>query len=251
MALTLVGIGTKVSGRSAWLDDPAAGAYKRMLKAGCPTGCITDAGRTGPEQIEIFMARFTTDYARSAKYDKRLWRGVAWWRKVGATNAATPGTSNHETGRALDLAEPARSWVRAHGAAYGWLKDRVRNEPWHMEYVAVHDTTPAQPGETDTPTPTPEPRRRDVLIIKDVNGTAHFEATELAVRHITDVHRLGSLILAYGPVVDMDAADIQRLIWQADDRRRVVAAALAEAIPAGDVANPKAVADELARRLTA
>lgn len=152
MALTLVGIGTKVSGRSAWLDDPAAGAYKRMLKAGCPTGCITDAGRTGPEQIEIFMARFTTDYARSAKYDKRLWRGVAWWRKVGATNAATPGTSNHETGRALDLAEPARSWVRAHGAAYGWLKDRVRNEPWHMEYLAVHDT-----HRNDIPTPPPAP----------------------------------------------------------------------------------------------
>ena len=115
-------IGKKRSGRTAWLDAPAAAAYGRMLQGGCPGGGITDAGRTNAEQWVL-------------------------WRKFLAgelkATAAFPGTSKHESGRALDLAfdvrGDARAWVRAHGRAFGWLKDRVANEPWHMEYVASLD----------------------------------------------------------------------------------------------------------------
>lgn len=134
MALAAVGIGVKTSGRSAWLDAPAAESYKRMLRAGCPGGCITDAGRTYTEQAE-------------------LWR--QYLAGLLPATAAPPGTSKHESGRALDLAEPARSWVRAHGADYGWIKDRVRREPWHLEYQADRDrhAGPAKPDSTPTPTP--------------------------------------------------------------------------------------------------
>lgn len=130
------GIGLKTSGSSAWLDAPAAQSYKRMIADGCPAGGITDAGRTRPQQAALYAAYLAG--------------------KLKAT-AAKPGTSKHETGRALDLAEPARSWVRAHGAAYGWIKDRVRNEPWHMEYLADYDKHAGKTTTAPLPTPTPAP----------------------------------------------------------------------------------------------
>lgn len=101
------------NGKPAWLREDAAGAYERMKRAGMPGGCVSDAGRTYAEQAEM-------------------------WRRYLAgelpATAARPGTSKHETGIALDVAEPARKWVRKFGKYYGWIKDAVRNEPWHMEY---------------------------------------------------------------------------------------------------------------------
>ena len=101
------------TGHPAWLRADAAGSYERMKRAGMPAGCVSDAGRTYAEQAEMY---------------RRYLAG-----ELPAT-AARPGTSKHETGIALDLAEPARAWVRKFGKYYGWQKDNVRNEPWHMEY---------------------------------------------------------------------------------------------------------------------
>lgn len=110
---------TIIAGRH-WLAPDAAASYQRMRRDGCPPG-ITDAGRTRAEQ-------------------QRLWE--RYLRGELVATAARPGTSLHETGLALDIPEPARAWVRAHGEAYGWIKDVVRNEPWHMTYVPARDTHP-------------------------------------------------------------------------------------------------------------
>ncbi len=136
-----VKIGKKASGSVAWLDAPAAASYLRMVGAGCPSGGITDAGRTNAEQWVLWYAYLRGDLAATAAY---------------------PGTSLHETGRALDLAGPARAWVRAWGEPYGWIRDMVRNEPWHMTYVASRDTratqTVSNPVATTPAIPTiPEP----------------------------------------------------------------------------------------------
>ena len=40
----------------------------------------------------------------------------------------------------MDLSGEARAWVRANGAKYGWMRDRVRNEPWHFEYEWANDS---------------------------------------------------------------------------------------------------------------
>ena len=63
---------------------------------------------------------------------------------------AIPGTSTHGDGLAIDLARPQRTWMFAHGAAYGWF-NTIRSEPWHWEYKAKKDKratedemTPAQ-----------------------------------------------------------------------------------------------------------
>jgi LysM repeat protein len=54
---------------------------------------------------------------------------------VGA-EAAPPGTSQHERGIALDLAEPAmRDAVDRFGGEFGWRKVDAPGEWWHVSYV--------------------------------------------------------------------------------------------------------------------
>ena len=61
-------------------------------------------------------------------------------QRAGLTpSAAKPGTSWHGEGLAADVDEPARTWIRTHGASFGWTKDHVKNEPWHLEYDPAHD----------------------------------------------------------------------------------------------------------------
>jgi LysM repeat protein len=50
--------------------------------------------------------------------------------------AAVPGTSSHEYGIALDLAEPyMRTVVDQIGGSYGWAKTEAPDEWWHINYV--------------------------------------------------------------------------------------------------------------------
>jgi LAS superfamily LD-carboxypeptidase LdcB len=50
--------------------------------------------------------------------------------------AAPPGTSAHEYGTALDLADPSMaSVIDAIGARYGWAKTEAGSEWWHVNYV--------------------------------------------------------------------------------------------------------------------
>jgi LysM repeat protein len=50
--------------------------------------------------------------------------------------AALPGTSSHEYGIALDVAEPyMRTVVDQIGANYGWAKTEAPDEWWHVNYV--------------------------------------------------------------------------------------------------------------------
>ncbi len=45
---------------------------------------------------------------------------------------ATPATSPHVSGDAVDVGHDARTWLSRHGAAFG-LCQIYRNEPWHYE----------------------------------------------------------------------------------------------------------------------
>jgi LysM repeat protein len=50
--------------------------------------------------------------------------------------AAVPGTSAHEYGTAVDLAEPSmRTVIDQIGANYGWAKVEAPDEWWHVNYV--------------------------------------------------------------------------------------------------------------------
>jgi LAS superfamily LD-carboxypeptidase LdcB len=50
--------------------------------------------------------------------------------------AAPPGSSSHEYGYALDLADPSmRTVIDQIGATYGWAKTEAAGEWWHVNYV--------------------------------------------------------------------------------------------------------------------
>jgi LysM repeat protein len=50
--------------------------------------------------------------------------------------AAVPGTSAHEYGNAVDLADPSmRTVIDQIGATYGWAKTEASSEWWHVDYV--------------------------------------------------------------------------------------------------------------------
>ena len=73
---------------------------------------------------------------RSAAYQEQLLQdAVAEYgsQKEAARWVATPETSAHVSGDAVDLGPSrAASWLSRHGAAYG-LCQTYRNEPWHFE----------------------------------------------------------------------------------------------------------------------
>lgn len=89
----------------------------------------------------------------------------AKWKAGTANLAAAPGTSKHETGRALDLRDSGAdrgvtfagnersNWLRAHAAEFGFTPSGYTFspvEPWHYDY-----TGDPWGGETPAPAPTP------------------------------------------------------------------------------------------------
>ena len=82
--------------------------------------------------------------------------------------AATPGTSNHGIGLAVDLASrinvdgsAEHRWMETNGPAFGWINPawavdfnpaNGQHEPWHWEYRAPLDRSPFAPTAA-TPTP--------------------------------------------------------------------------------------------------
>ncbi len=108
---------------------------------------------------------------RTAEQQLELYRA---WRSGRGNKAARPGMSNHQSGRALDIAvgaEPgALAWLESNGALFGFART-VKSEPWHWEYVDVpiargamkhvsrkaakktgHATRPARTSAASTPT---------------------------------------------------------------------------------------------------
>ncbi|GAA1270258.1 M15 family metallopeptidase [Sphaerisporangium rubeum] len=97
---------------------------------------------------------------RSPAYQRRLLREAV--RRYGSAKeaarwVATPGTSEHVKGEAVDVGPAdAASWLSRHGTAYG-LCQIYGNEPWHYELRpdAVHDGCPPMYAD-----PTEDPRMR-------------------------------------------------------------------------------------------
>jgi zinc D-Ala-D-Ala carboxypeptidase len=85
---------------------------------------------------------------RSREYQKQLLRdAVAKYgsEKEAARWVATPDTSSHVSGDAVDIGPSrATAWLSKHGAEYG-LCPIYRNEPWHYELrpEAIDDGCPS------------------------------------------------------------------------------------------------------------
>lgn len=67
-------------------------------------------------------------------YDEQVYLWGVYMR--GGNLAATPGTSNHGWGIAIDLPNGwEQEWMRAHAGRYGWAKTEAFSEPWHWNYA--------------------------------------------------------------------------------------------------------------------
>ncbi|MFQ6172421.1 D-alanyl-D-alanine carboxypeptidase family protein [Oryzobacter sp. R7] len=108
------------------LAPQAAAAFNALSKAyAAQTGvplCVTDSYRSYAEQVTVKAKR--------------------------GSFAATPGTSRHGLGRALDLCggvqrfdSPAHRWMKQNGPLYGWFHPSWAAaggslpEPWHFEFA--------------------------------------------------------------------------------------------------------------------
>lgn len=114
--------------------------------------------RTAPEAASDEVEIFITSGWRSRKYQEQLFRQAV--SKYGSAEeaaqwVATPGTSAHEAGNAVDIGPfGAAAWLSEHGAAYG-LCQIYTNEPWHYELrpgAIDHGCPPVYADPTDDST---------------------------------------------------------------------------------------------------
>lgn len=133
-------------------EVPAVGRLDRNL---------LDALRRAATDAEADGIRFRVDSGwRSPAYQQRLLQdAVAEYgsQEAAARWVATPGTSAHVSGAAVDIGPfDAATWLSQHGAAYG-LCQIYANESWHYELRpdAVREGCPRMYAD-----PTEDPRMR-------------------------------------------------------------------------------------------
>lgn len=100
----------------------------------------SDAFRSLAVQEILFFARYSlVDYGRRTNGAVKTYRGVTYYLKPGFAVAATPGSSNHGKGLAVDIKNSGgfggayHNWMSRTGPALGFnnVEGRSINEPWH------------------------------------------------------------------------------------------------------------------------
>lgn len=102
------------------LDPGLLGALRRAATDAAADGItiFVNGGWRSPEYQEELLRKAVLKYGSAEE--------AARW-------VATPETSAHVSGDAVDIGPPAaRAWLSEHGAGYG-LCQIYRNEPWHFE----------------------------------------------------------------------------------------------------------------------
>ena len=102
--------------------------------------------RAASDSAEVGVEISVESGWRSPAYQEQLLReAISTYGSAqeAARWVATPETSPHVSGDAVDIGPAARRWLARHGAAYG-LCQIYRNEPWHYELrpAAIDDGCP-------------------------------------------------------------------------------------------------------------
>lgn len=126
-------------GRLHWL---AANAWKALKAAAAVDGVElkpTSAGdlyRSYDSQLAAFRQRYVE--TEIPGQSTRTFEGKKYWLKKGMAPLAAPGTSQHNSGLAVDVHTASGErlkWMIANCAEYGWSWEVVPQEPWHIRYV--------------------------------------------------------------------------------------------------------------------
>lgn len=144
--------GAVPDGTTVWDDVPAVARLDPAL---------LDAVRRAADAAENDGVHLRVNSGwRSASYQARLLdEAVAEYgsREKAERWVATPETSAHVSGDAIDLGPPrAAAWLASHGSAFGLCRV-YRNEPWHFE---LHASARTDGCPTPYPDPTHDPRMR-------------------------------------------------------------------------------------------
>jgi LAS superfamily LD-carboxypeptidase LdcB len=120
----------------------AAISYHAMKRAAKLDGIVLkptsafDAYRPYSVQKAVFEQRYTS--ALIPGRPTRTWNGVTYSLKPGLAPLATPGTSNHGWGLAVDVWSVGLNgrleWLLANQKRFGWSHE-VQSEPWHIRYT--------------------------------------------------------------------------------------------------------------------
>jgi hypothetical protein len=159
------------------LHHRAAAAWEAMVKAAAADGVElrhVGAYRSYESQLAMFRDRYQT--VPTGSRVTRRWNGITYHLKPGKAPSATPGTSNHGWGLAIDIASVGSGgrlpWLVANAGRFGftWEVADPSNpnfEPWHIRYVSGD----ANPFKSQTPTKTPRTLRigsvgEDVVVLQ-------------------------------------------------------------------------------------
>lgn len=132
------------------LHHCAADAYEAMDAAANAEGIDlsptsqADTYRSLETQEYGFYQRHTDNPNKKLlKQKPRIYKGKAWYLKKGMAPMAVPGTSNHNLGIAIDIANASGKrleWMLKNAQRFGFSWE-LQSEPWHLRYVAG-DVTP-------------------------------------------------------------------------------------------------------------
>ena len=147
------------------LHHCAADAYEAMDAAANAEGIDlsptsqADTYRSLETQEYGFYSRYTDNPNKKLlKQKPRIYKGKAWYLKKGMAPMAVPGTSNHNLGIAIDIANASGKrieWLAKNAPRFGFSWEVVPQEPWHLRYVAG-DATPEAVKQWLATRPTPE-----------------------------------------------------------------------------------------------
>jgi len=131
------------------LHHCAADAWESMVAAALIDGIklkptsLGDLYRTYEGQLAGFKSRYVLTPIEGQS--SRTFEGKKWYLRKGMAPMAAPGTSNHNLGIAVDVANAngvVLKWLEANALEFGFSWE-ILSEPWHLRYVAG-DATPAR-----------------------------------------------------------------------------------------------------------
>jgi hypothetical protein len=94
------------------------------------------AAETAAAKVGVkLLVEPTPDYPGMAAYRDRAAQRYLLAHYSGALHLSPVGQSTHGTGRAIDVAQPGRAWLIAHGRRYGIVQTNPSADPAHFAFT--------------------------------------------------------------------------------------------------------------------
>jgi peptidoglycan hydrolase-like protein with peptidoglycan-binding domain len=157
--MTLVDPALKASGAGYLIPEVAVRwqSLQQAAKAAGYTLTMTGAYRSLAQQVELFTERYTL---QNTGVQPRTYKGKTYWLKPGNAMVASPGTSNHGWGAAIDMALMVGGklvavtanyvqWAAGVAVAHGFSWED--SESWHIHAIDMGSNAPAVPSAPSQP----------------------------------------------------------------------------------------------------